>query len=1123
MAVNFSPGTWPFDISISKFNPTGTGLLYATYYGGSLNEQPHSIIVNGNNELYVVGRTNSANFPTTAGAYDQTQNGGYDIIVGRFNSVGNLLGSTFVGGTGDDCVSINIDWSIYTSLKYNYTDDGRSEIVLDNNSNVYIAANTRSTNFPTTVNAYKAGAAIGGTQDAVVIKLNNTLSTLMYSTLLGGTGDDAAYGIKLDNSNNIYVTGGTTSNNFPTTAGVLHTTYQGGVADAFVSVFDPTLANAAQLLRSTYLGTAAFDQSYLIEIDASGDVYVYGQTKGAYPVSAGVYSNANSGQFIHKINGLLTTTIFSTVIGKGGLTPNISPTAFLVDSCQTIYIAGWGRGCTLDNTLDCSNSACVGLPLTANAMQSTTDGVDFYFAVLAPDAKALWYATFFGENTPGTPQDHVDGGTSRFDKRGVIYEACCASCGGTQAFPTKPGSYSTTNQGAVPPNGYGITGNNCNEAAVKMDVAVKPLAVAALTGPANGCAPFTVNFNNSGSSATDFIWDFGDGGVSFIASPSHVYTVPGTYTITLYAIDSIGICGFVDTALVAIKVGAHPVLSATGTNISCPPGLGSATVAVTPTGAMPPLTYAWTPSGGNTTIASGLGAGCYTVTVSDALGCSSTKSVCITQAPPLALATAATGALCGLANGSATVTVTGGVPNYTYSWQPSGKTTSAATGLLTGNYTITVTDSKGCTSQKVVTVPVSGGPTVTVTQLAPILCAGGNTGTASASIAGGTPPYTYAWTPIGGSGPVATGLTAGTYNVLVTDKNGCSGPGTITIGEPPALSATITATNVTCFNLNNGTATAIVSGGTPGYTYNWGTIPIQISQTASGLGTGTYTLLITDSNGCTSIQSTPSVTQPVALVVTATTSGSSCGTSANGGASATVTNGTAPYSYVWMPGGQTSPSITNIAGGTYTVVVTDANGCTQSTTATLVTSIKPFAEFTSKPIISCDGVSIQFKDSSQNALTWSWNFAGLGTSSSQNPSFPFPYNGNYNVTLIVTNPPCSDTVSHMISIGDLGSSTLVKEANVFSPNNDGENDCFHPALINPATGLPDEVLLPCTYLEVFDRWGVKMFESLGANGTNCWDGNNRNDSKPAIDGTYFYISTLGKTKIKGYVTLVRHK
>lgn len=1116
-----SPGSsWPFDIFLAKFNPTGSTLMYATYYGGIINEQPHSLVVNGNNELYVVGRTNSSNFPTL-GAYDASLNGGYDIIVGKFNSVGNLLASTFVGGSADDCVNVDIDWNVYGTTKFSYTDDGRSEIIIDANSNVYVAACTKSTDFPL-VNAYQG--AFGGTQDAVVFKMNSALSALTFSTYLGGAGTDAAYGLKLDNSNNVYVTGGTTGG-FPTTASVLHPTYQGGLTDAFIAVLNST---GNTLLRSTYLGTIQYDQSYMIEIDASGDLYVFGQTRGNYPVTSSVYSNPGSGQFIHKLTGNLQNTVFSTVVGNGpsGGFPrvNLSPTAFLVDSCQTIYIAGWGRSSILSGSMPFPSST-TGLPTTTNAYQSATDGKDHYFMVLEPNAKALYYATFFGEGATNPDADHVDGGTCRFDKRGVIYQACCASCGGTQGFPTTPTAYSLTNNSDHInhpfPNSAPQTVYNCNEAVVKMDVSVNPIAVANVTSATTGCAPFTVTFSNTGSVADYYFWDFGDGGTSTLPAPTYTYNFAGTFTITLYATDSIGVCGFDDYDTVIVTVGAAPTLVTTSINIPCIGGTGTATVS--PTGGITPYTYAWSPSGGSTNTASFVAPGIYTVSVTDNTGCKSTQTVVITEPPPLTVATATVGATCGLNDGSATASGVGGTPGYSYVWS-TGPTTTSVTGLGAGTYSITVTDANGCSNTQSFIVPNTNAPVVIVTTTS-VTCNGASTGSACAQLSSGTPPYTYQWSPTSaGTNICATGLTAGNYAVTVYDSSGCFATNTVSVTEANPIAIGITPTHVNCYGTSTGVATAVVSGGTPAFTYSWNTTPVQTVLNASNLASGTYSITVTDANGCTKASSV-TITQPASpLALTTTVSGSSCGTNANGVANVTVSSGsgTPPYSYLWS-NNATTQVISNLTGGGYTVVVTDSKGCTATSTATMPTSVQPIADFTYAPSITCDGITYHFSSTSTDALTHNWDLGGLSTSTDTNPSIVFPYNGTYNVTLIVSNPPCHDTLTKAITVGDLGSGMVFKEANVFTPNADGLNDCFHPAMINLTTGLPDEVLLPCTFLQVFDRWGVKMYESLGVNGINCWNGNNRNDNKAAPDGTYYWIATLGETTLKGYVTLARHK
>lgn len=1113
--------TWPFDISITKFNPNGSAILYSTYYGGSLNEQPHSLYVNNANELYVAGRTYSSNFPATVGAVQSTLMGGADIIAGKFNPTGGLIASTFLGGTGDDGVNISRDWNTYGTIKYNYADDGRSEIILDNSSNVYVASCTRSSNFPTTAGA--ADVSLGGLQDGCVFKMNSTLTSLSFSTYLGGSSDDAAYGLKLDNSGNVYVTGGTNSANFPTTAGVLNQNFLGGLADGYIAVLNST---GTSVLRATYLGTSSYDQSYLIEIDASNDLYVFGQTMGSYPVTPGVYSNPNSGQFIHKVSGQLNSTIFSTVVGKGGFTPHISPTAFLVDSCQSIYISGWGR-CPLTGFEPNSTAAATsGFPITANAQQSTTDGCDFYFMVLTPNAQSLWYATHFGENTT-VEADHVDGGTSRFDKRAFIYQSVCASCGGNQNYPTTPWAYSGNNNSNNP-------AVNCNNAVIKMDVQVKPVAVANATGPTSGCVPLTVTFNNSGSTASDFVWDFGDGSpIDTLASPSHTYTAVGTYTLTLFAIDSIGICGFIDTATLVINIGAPPALVTSTTNILCNGGVGSATV--TPTGGMNPLTYNWNPTSQITPVATGLTAGTYVSTVTDALGCVSTATVVITQPPVLTLSTSNQSATCGMSNGTATASVGGGTPGYTYSWN-NGQTTSTATGLSAGVYSILVTDANGCTQTIPVTISSSVG-TITNTTSSNVLCNGGNTGAANATTSGGTAPYTYAWSN-GQTTSSVTGLTMGTYTVLVTDAAGCTSTGTVSITEPNALSTTETHTNVSCLGGTDGSATVSASGGTPGYSYLWS--GGQTSPSITGLTSGTYSVVVTDANGCTNsltlFISSGSMPFVSAIAPTTICNGDSAQLFAN------ASNGVAPYSYYWFPPNDlNNPNLQNPTAGPanstpYTVVVTDANGCTDDTTTYVYVQTVPSVTWASwTPSLTCEGVVMPFMaNASSNAQTIYWDF-GDGTTitipvTGDTISVPhtYPYGGTYTVTLMVFNPPCSDTLDTTMVVSDVMKYINILPANVFTPNGDNENDCFHPALCDlsaitasttcPQTSLVDE-LKECMEMEVYDRWGIKMFESTSSE--KCWDGINQTNKKPAVAGTYYYIAVMNNTKIKGYVTLVR--
>ena len=550
--VNYMGGSgYGGDISISKFNPTGSNLLYSTYLGGTDVDSPESIIVNSLGELVVLGRSSSFDFPITTGAYQIANAGMSDLIVSKINQTGtSLLASTYIGGSQNDGINGFLNSSL---LAYNYEDNLRGSVIVDDSNYVYIGGSTTSANFPVTSGCYQS--VLKGTQDGCVLKLNPNLSNIVFSTYFGGDLSDGVYNIELDANNKIYVTGGTESNNFPTTAGSLHSNAMGGVVDGFVSLFS---SNGNTLLASSYLGTGAYDQSYYIQLDKQNRVYVYGQTEGAYPVSAGVYSNPNSGQFIHCLSSNLSSSIFSTVVGSGDGFPDIVPSAFLVDVCGSIYLSGWGGTLYMQNQ---ANSSTNNLPVTANAFMSTTDGNDFYFMVLDPNASSLQYATFFGGNLS---HEHVDGGTSRFDKSGIIYQSICESCGGNDDMPSTPTAWSTQNGSS-----------NCNNAVVKFTFNSNLTVAQLSTNPTNpvGCAPLSVSFSNHSINGINYFWNFGDGATSTAFQPTHTYTAVGVYTVQLIS-HNVNTCNVWDTTYTNVTVTSPAALTPIQYNISgCVPSV----------------------------------------------------------------------------------------------------------------------------------------------------------------------------------------------------------------------------------------------------------------------------------------------------------------------------------------------------------------------------------------------------------------------------------------------------------------------------------------------------------------------------------------------------------------------
>ena len=509
------------DINISKYNPTGTAHIYGTFLGGSGSDQPHSMVVDANDNLIVTGITGSPNYPTTTGCYDNSFNGGgTDLIVSKLNSSGTtLLASTFVGGTGADGGNLG-------PLAANYGDGFKGEVICDPAGNVYVAGNTKSTNFPT-ANALQT--TLSGTMDGVVFKLDPNFSNLLWSTYFGGTGVDNAVVVCLSSTgSNVYISGGTTSTNLPSTTGAYQVAYQGGTADGYVARFRNS--GAYSLLSCTYTGTSSYDNGYGVQVDKNNGIYTMGQTNStAYPVIGTVYSNPGSGHYIMRFDSTLNNVQFSTVFGNGQSSFLYAPNAFMVDSCLNIYFSGFG--------------SASGMPITNNAFQtSIAGGQDFYFLALGPNAATLLFGSYYGS----TSDEHVDGGTSRFDNNGIIYQGICTNA------PTFPGSTGTV---------FPTNGSSWNVVTVKVAFELGIVNAIASANNAQGCGPLTVQFQNSSQNATSYLWDFDDGSpTTTMQNPTHTFTIPGTYTVMLAATSTFA-CNTNDTAYITVIVDTGGVVA----------------------------------------------------------------------------------------------------------------------------------------------------------------------------------------------------------------------------------------------------------------------------------------------------------------------------------------------------------------------------------------------------------------------------------------------------------------------------------------------------------------------------------------------------------------------------------
>ncbi|MEO7082029.1 MAG: choice-of-anchor L domain-containing protein, partial [Flavobacteriales bacterium] len=468
-------------------------------------------------------------------------------------------------------------------------------------------------------------------------------------------------------------------------------------------------------------------------------------------------------------------------------------------------------------------------------------------------------------------------------------------------------------------------------------------------------------------------------------------------------------------------------------------GAANGTVDVTTAGGTSPYTWSWTgPLGftANTEDIGSLNAGGYSLTVTDASGCSTTRSFDVNQ--PGLFTVTATPSLFGIANvscpnssdGTIDLQVSGAVAPYSFVWTgPNGfySTSEDITGLQAGTYSVSITDDNGCSTDLDVTLQAPASITVGFTLsnfgATSISCNGGSNGSINTLISGGNSPYSTSWSgPSGFSSDQAdlTGLSAGNYLLTITDVNGCITTRTVELSQPPTLSANDGGTSpVSCYGSNNGQATVNVTGGRTPYSYSWNTSPAQHAATATGLAAGSYTVVVTDANGCTSSK-TLAVGGPTAplAIGTPTITNVLCHGGQAGAATVLATGGTAPYSYSWNTVPQINgPTATGLAAGTWTVIVTDAAGCSASRNVVITQPLQPLAAtVTNYHTVTCFGdddgsISINATGGSGNySITWN-------TLPPQNGSSVTGLSiGNYVATITDLNG-CTQTLDFPVYVG----------------------------------------------------------------------------------------------------------
>ena len=435
---------------------------------------------------------------------------------------------------------------------------------------------------------------------------------------------------------------------------------------------------------------------------------------------------------------------------------------------------------------------------------------------------------------------------------------------------------------------------------------------------------------NSGSAT--YVGSGGTGALTYQWSPSGGTGTTasnlsaGTYTVLLTDANSCTVSSSVVIQQPAAALSNQ--FTATATTCGLSNGAATATVA----GGTPPYSYLWS-NNATTGTATALAAGTYTVTITDANQCTLTQSTSIapSSAPAIANTNIQNLTCAGAGNGSIAIQVSGGVQPYTYQWSNNVSTTNNASSLNAGNYTVTITDQSGCTTSATYSVTSPANITVQLISSQNVDCYGDATGALQIAASGGTGTLNYTWSN-GGNGAGIAALTAGSYSVTVTDQNNCTAQQTYNISQPASALTSVTTANNTSCGLNNGTALTTPAGGTAPYKYLWstGSNAAQINNLASG----TYTVIVSDFLNCSVTQS--ATVQPSTAVAIQNTSQSNvtCNGGNDGAASVAVSGGIAPYTYQWT-GGQSTASIQNLNAGSYTVIITDQEGCTETTSFTI--------------------------------------------------------------------------------------------------------------------------------------------------------------------------------------------
>lgn len=522
---------------------------------------------------------------------------------------------------------------------------------------------------------------------------------------------------------------------------------------------------------------------------------------------------------------------------------------------------------------------------------------------------------------------------------------------------------------------------------------------------------------------------------------------------------------------------------------------------------------------------SGLIEGQYVVSATDAAGCTASLPIELTTADPILINAVITDNLCfGGTLGEAEITVNGGTGPYDIAWtdafanplqvdlQSNG--TAAIDSLSAGSYLVAAADAAGCSVVSSITITEPTTPLIVTLSPQNLNCFEGADGELGVSYSGSS-PYVFEVNDVLGN-PVQstnsqadhifTGLDAGIYFVTATDDDGCFTTDDVELFEPDQIEGETAQDPVLCFNGNEGVAyVTSTSGGTGTIQTSWDDPTAQTGNTATDLIPGDYIATLTDENGC-SIDIPFSFDNPPPLTLEGRYLTDTCG-QGKGAAIIDVELGTPPYTYLWKPDSVETQTNYELPAGLYEVVVTDANGCMDSTFVEVSDDLPyPFAAFDYR--IDGENVldqEVQFLNNSVGTSQWTWYYGNGETSNEEEPRFKYERAGDYLVQLVSSNGFCEDTAFDYVNIDPM---LLVYVPNAFTPGINGKNDYFFPQ--------GEGIELESYDMFIYDRWGKIVWQT--GNFSKKWDGTNMFSGKEVPVGTYVYL-----IKFREFADLDRHE